>query len=126
MIVNRHKIRISKSLEITAIFMALIVMSSCIIINASIVPTCLVDQQISSSYGNAQNLGLYTIVDYAPRYCVEELGGFVQNFTIAGRWDNHFCLGQTAVRTHFLDDGWGCGDHGGLIVYGPSLEVYFR
>jgi len=41
-------------------------------------------------------------------------------------WDHYFCLGKAEIQTMFINDGYGCGEFGGLIVIGPSLQVFIK
>lgn len=111
--------------------MVVSVLGSCIIINGLYAPSCSLDQQILSQYEVHPEIhGVNAVIDITPFSCFEE-NAFVnqrsmQRLVMATGWDTHFCLGQAAIRTRFLQDAYGCGEHGGLIVIGPTLQMYVR
>jgi hypothetical protein len=110
---------------------ALIAFVSCAVINSLLSPTCAVNREILSQYSvHPEILHATAIIDFTPSYCYEGLPFLnqrdMQKLIMAVDWDTHFCLGETAILTRFIQDAYGCGDHGGLIVYGPSLQVYVQ
>ena len=127
----KNKVRVSKSVRIVALVMVLSAFGGCIIFNGLYAPSCDLDQQILSQYKVHPEIpGVSAVIDIAPSFCYEG-NVFInqrnmQRLIMAIGWDTHFCLGQAAIRTHFIQDAYGCGEHGGLIVIGPTLQMYVR
>jgi len=127
----KNKVRISKSARIVALIMVLSVLSSCIIFNGLYAPSCDLDQQILSQYEVHPEIpGVNAVIDIASSSCYEGRAFInqrnMQRLIMTIGWNTHFCLGQAAIRTHFIQDAYGCGEHGGLIVIGPTLQMYVR
>ena len=127
----KDKVRISKPLRIAALVVVISVLGCCILFNGLYAPSCDLDQLILSSYEVHPKIpGVSTAIDLAPSSCYEGYA-FVnqrtmQRIIMATGWDAHFCLGQAAIRTRFIQDAYGCGEHGGLIVIGPTLQMYVK
>ena len=103
---------------------------SFVIFDGLYAPTCDLDQQIPIHTLRPKIQNASAVIDFAPSYCYQGRifinQGNMQKFIMRVGWDAHFCLGEAAIRTSFFQDAYGCGEHGGLIVFGPSLQVYVR
>jgi hypothetical protein len=125
------KTKIKGPIQIFAILCAFTVISSCLLSIVLFSPSCELDQQIHSQFlVHPEIPNVKAIIDFAYSPCFEGttfLGQKeMQKLIDKVRWDAHFCIGETAVRTWFMEDAYGCGEHGGLIVVGPALQVFVR
>jgi len=87
-------------------------------------PTCNIDYPYDSENK------VSTLVNFVPDYCPLPSSllkpDFMLTITRKYGWDHHFCLGKAEIQTMFINDGYGCGEFGGLIVIGPSLQVFIK
>jgi hypothetical protein len=119
------KIRESRSLKITLALFVLIFIIGCIAsVKRLYDPTCKID----NPYYSENNV--ITLVNFMPIYCPLPSSllkpSFMLSITRKYGWDHHFCLGKVEIQTMFINDGYGCGEFGGLIVIGPSIQVFIK
>ena len=119
------KIRENHSFKITVALFALISIVGCVAsVKTLYDPTCNIDYPYDSENK------VSTLVDFVPDYCPLPSSllkpDFMLIITRKYGWDHHFCLGKAEIQTEFINDGYGCGQFGGLIVIGPSLQVFMK
>lgn len=128
----KTKIRRSPLLKVVVIVVAVISIGSCVALwNRFYTPTCDLDQEIQSRlWAPSEIPNVHTLIDFMPSYCDINPSFFthspMRTITIKFGWNRHFCLGKVAIETMFINDGYGCGDIGNLIIIGPSLQVYYK
>ena len=113
------------------ILVAAIIIGGCFVSwNSLYTPNCELEQEIQSQYLLHPKIpDVNAVIDFTPTTCDfnPPIPSPMQTITNTFGWDHNFCLGKNVViQTWFMNDGYGCGELGNLIIHGPSLQIYYK